>query len=625
MQKTIQKLFIGVFLSIISSLGYANQSLDELLLSSEMNRQASKFEQVNRILIQAEQYAKDHQPQRLVEVYAEFVKYYLVIQDHSAAKEYLSKATALTNISEYAQAYAYYTQAFYYNFLDIKQLAIEHALLSLEIAQKIHLQAIEPKIYYILYGAYASFDSKEQAQKYAQKTIEKSIATHNYNLLANAYSGMATVMGYYYQNQPKAYRDSILFYLNQSAAIYKKHTHKVSANTYGITAINIADFYHRNASLPKDKRIDSIQKYVNIAFEVTRSLDSNNAQIQVNGKGLLAELAFAEGDIFKAEKLLTEAFLVVKQQKVIDYYTLISITETLSQLYQYQGNMQKALQLKNNKEEYSKQLYNQNQLHTALRLEAEFENKQIKQEIQNITQLAETRKKFNYLSVGISLLLIILLFLLIVNHKNKNKLQSERALRLEKEKQQAQAQTLLKEKERRLLSLQKIQLQRQVEMQSRLEKEEQARLKAEQELLRIKNEQMQKEALANSLQIERKNKILAEIKDKISKENAVSDIGKIIKNEKYIDHNLEQHLKDFQDIHPEFFAKINQIANQKLTPLDLKYCAYLYLGLSAKEISQMFNVAPKSIRMTKYRIKQKLQLDKDEILEEFLQKLNFND
>ena len=57
----------------------------------------------------------------------------------------------------------------------------------------------------------------------------------------------------------------------------------------------------------------------------------------------------------------------------------------------------------------------------------------------------------------------------------------------------------------------------------------------------------------------------------------------------------------------------------KLTRLDLKYCTYIFMGLTNKEIAMKMNVDPKSIRMARYRIKQKLDLAKEDSLDQFIQ------
>ena len=86
---------------------------------------------------------------------------------------------------------------------------------------------------------------------------------------------------------------------------------------------------------------------------------------------------------------------------------------------------------------------------------------------------------------------------------------------------------------------------------------------------------------------------------------------------------------DFEDIkiqiqalHPDFFNQLNEKATQKLTSLDLKYCSYIYLKMTTKQIAQALHVEPQSVRMFKYRLKQKFGLGKDVDLEIFLGNLN---
>ncbi|WP_406629794.1 helix-turn-helix transcriptional regulator [Ornithobacterium rhinotracheale] len=94
-----------------------------------------------------------------------------------------------------------------------------------------------------------------------------------------------------------------------------------------------------------------------------------------------------------------------------------------------------------------------------------------------------------------------------------------------------------------------------------------------------------------------------------------------MREEKRIDESLETSLNEFKSIHPQFFEKLNELSEGRLTPLDQRYCGYLYLNLSTKEIATIFSVEPKSVRMTKYRIKQKLNLVGEQSLEEFLRGL----
>lgn len=72
-----------------------------------------------------------------------------------------------------------------------------------------------------------------------------------------------------------------------------------------------------------------------------------------------------------------------------------------------------------------------------------------------------------------------------------------------------------------------------------------------------------------------------------------------------------------QELHPDFFNQLNKNALQKLTPLDLKYCTYIYLKMNTKQIAQALDVEPQSVRMFKYRLKQKFGLGKEVDLEDF--------
>jgi len=276
---------------------------------------------------------------------------------------------------------------------------------------------------------------------------------------------------------------------------------------------------------------------------------------------------------------------------------------------------------KKQKEQYNDKIYDQNQQEQTHKLEAQYENKRIKSEIEVVKEREKNRRIQNYLYISLAIMAVFLLILVRRNYANRMKLQAEKELRLQKEKQEAQAQALHKEKQRRLLSIQKIRVERESKLRILLEQEEQARLKEQQKLLRLKNDQMHKEALANALQIERKNQLLDEIRESIKAKETDVNIDTILKQEKRMEEALDQSVKEFQEIHPEFFSKLNALSDNKLTPLDLRYCAYIHLKLSTKELATIFNVEPKSIRMTKYRIKQKLNLDKEKDLEDFLQNI----
>lgn len=158
------------------------------------------------------------------------------------------------------------------------------------------------------------------------------------------------------------------------------------------------------------------------------------------------------------------------------------------------------------------------------------------------------------------------------------------------------------------------------ELQMMLEKEEKARLKAEQQLLESQQQQLQKEVMASQLQLEHKKEMLFQIKEKLADSNQLN-INKIWNEELLLDNDFEVAKFQIQQVHPEFFSLLNQRAVQKLTALDLKLCAYLHLKMDTKKIAQLMHVEAKSVRMSRYRIKQKLGLGKEDDLNVFLQNM----
>ena len=154
----------------------------------------------------------------------------------------------------------------------------------------------------------------------------------------------------------------------------------------------------------------------------------------------------------------------------------------------------------------------------------------------------------------------------------------------------------------------------------KLELEEKARLTAERKLMDIQQEQLQKKALATSLQLNNKNSFITELKEKI-KEDKNFNINKVLKDERLTDSNFTGLQTIVQDIHPNFFKKMNEISQNRLSTQDLNYAAFIYLNMDNQQISNLLKVENKTVRMTKYRLKQKLGLGKDVDLQKFIQSL----
>ena len=74
---------------------------------------------------------------------------------------------------------------------------------------------------------------------------------------------------------------------------------------------------------------------------------------------------------------------------------------------------------------------------------------------------------------------------------------------------------------------------------------------------------------------------------------------------------------EFEKIRPHFFKSLS-VNFPNLTPNDLKHCYYIVTGLSSSEVSELINLAVRSVETSRYRIKRKLKLPREVSLFDFL-------
>jgi ligand-binding sensor domain-containing protein/DNA-binding CsgD family transcriptional regulator len=166
----------------------------------------------------------------------------------------------------------------------------------------------------------------------------------------------------------------------------------------------------------------------------------------------------------------------------------------------------------------------------------------------------------------------------------------------------------------------------------------QHKLKDEKELIRLKNEKLKidilyksKELADSTMSIIEKNRFLTDLKTELeqikqhSEKNKLvtSDIVKVIRKiNKGIDN--EENWKVFEDyfdnVHENFFKKMKK-KFPILTSKDLRLCAYLRMNLSTKEIAPLLNISARGVEISRYRLRKKIGLERDENLIDFLLKI----
>lgn len=108
--------------------------------------------------------------------------------------------------------------------------------------------------------------------------------------------------------------------------------------------------------------------------------------------------------------------------------------------------------------------------------------------------------------------------------------------------------------------------------------------------------------------------------EKSDLESYKKEIDTLIKDNLNIDEEWNEFKMHFEKVHPLFFHKLKQ-QSKELTENDLRLCAYIKIGMRAKEIAQILSVSPDSIKMSRYRIKKKLNAIGDTSIDDFLRDL----
>lgn len=94
-------------------------------------------------------------------------------------------------------------------------------------------------------------------------------------------------------------------------------------------------------------------------------------------------------------------------------------------------------------------------------------------------------------------------------------------------------------------------------------------------------------------------------------------LNKLITDNLQSENEWETFKLHFEKVHPDFFKKLKDL-HTSITDNDLKLCAYIRIGLNAKQIGQMISVLPSTIKTNRYLLKKKLNLDADMSLDDYI-------
>lgn len=516
-----------------------------------------------------------------------------------------------------AKSWAWYQNGRELDFENQREPALSAQLKALQYIKGKGYWKEEASIYYALYGVFSTWEDPENESKYALLALEAARKSNDPNNLCESWQAVSSAAeNRYSKTKDRVFLDSAIVANKMAINVYlRNENYMLKVQLITIPCINIADAYNRH--FPASPQItDSIKHYATLAFNY--AVKGKDIRLQASAFGLLNEDAKRNGNYTLAETYLLQALALMINEPSPDYYIRSNIYKDLSELAERKNDHVKALQYyKAYAEDYKKD-FDIGQSNAGKEMEARYQAKEKEQEIKFLKASEELHQKQKYLYAGIAVTLLLGLLFMFRSYHFRLRYSMQRGKILEQEKEESRLQAKLKEEEA-LLAASELQ---KAELQAQLKAEETARLQAEQEVILTRNEILQKEVIAGSLHMEQKTKVLQELKNQLDenpgKEIKAFELNKLLKQQQYFDENYEELKTDLKEIHPDFYRRLQEKAENKLTHLDLKYCAYIFLKHSTKEMAGLLNVEPKSIRMSKYRLKQKLGLQKEDDLEAYI-------
>ena len=156
-------------------------------------------------------------------------------------------------------------------------------------------------------------------------------------------------------------------------------------------------------------------------------------------------------------------------------------------------------------------------------------------------------------------------------------------------------------------------------------------LESRQEIMKVKNKQLQKvvesknrELAISTMSLIKKNEFLNRLKQEIKEtkppQNAIKRVLHLIDKNINNTDDWKFFEEAFNNADKDFLKKVKS-KHPSLTANDLKLCAYLRLNLTSKEIAPLFNISVKSVEVKRYRLRKKMGLDRNASLTNYILEL----
>jgi tetratricopeptide (TPR) repeat protein len=378
--------------------------------------------------------------------------------------------------------------------------------------------------------------------------------------------------------------DSAFFYQYAALNNYTKANYKQGA----------AKIYENLGSIYEDKaRYDSAYTCFEHSLKLYQEEQNEVASIEViNNLGdVLRKTGKYQASIEQTRKALALA------NKLGNTYRLAACTKDLGQAYQLMGRMDSAYHYAELSRRYSLEVYSKDGANQTAFLQVLYDMDKKSNEI----AFLNNNRKTNRIITGAGIIVTLLIITLSIAIYSRQ--------RLKIKEQHAQAQQTAHKHDLIQLELKNRQL-------------EDERLK---EQLEVKS----RELSTHTLNLIKNNQFLEHIRStlqamvKEDKRDQKKQMQQIILqiNESF---NHEQHWREFttafEQVHRSFFESLKQHSNE-LTSADMRLIALLRINLDSADIATLLGISTDSLRVSRYRLRKKLNIPQGDNLTAFIQTL----
>ncbi|NOU47686.1 MAG: tetratricopeptide repeat protein [Bacteroidales bacterium] len=276
---------------------------------------------------------------------------------------------------------------------------------------------------------------------------------------------------------------------------------------------------------------------------------------------------------------------LVRAEKADLVPEILEARKYLSRAYQDVGNYQMAYEIQNKWISLKDSLDGIEVRQALDDLQTRFETEKKQQLINRLNDLNLEHERRNTLFITLLVVSTVALLLLVFLLRLRNK--SIRQNRF------------LHEKEQEIMHIEHVQLVRDLEYKSR-------------------------ELTMAAVHLINKNEVLNDLKSKLSgvgdKAVEMNHVIRLIDQNLNLDKDSQNFNRHFEEVHPDFFMKLKD-KFPSISNNEERLCAYLYINMNTKEISQMLNVTIAAVDKGRNRLRKKLDIGSEVNLNEFLKRL----